>query len=89
MLHYLDELSLRFVLALPKASRMSLDFNKTSLARSISACPDTFVTAAMYLKNGFGLVRGGVSINYVDKQGGGGATQMSTIVNQGSKNLSM
>ena len=45
----LEELSLRFVLALPKASRMSLDCKRTFLARSISACPDTFVTAAIYL----------------------------------------
>ena len=45
-----EELSLRLVLALPKASKMSLDCNKTFLARSISFWPDTFVTAAMYLK---------------------------------------
>merc|ERR1712223_2357424 len=28
---------------------MSLDCKRTFLARSISACPDTFVTAAIYL----------------------------------------
>ena len=38
------------VLALPKASKMSFDCNKTFLARSISAWPETFVTAAIYLK---------------------------------------
>ena len=46
-----DELSFRLVLALPNASKMSLDCSKTFLARSISAWPETLVTAAMYLKN--------------------------------------
>ena len=46
----LEELSFRFVLAFPKASKMSFDCNKTFLALSISACPEIFVTAAMYLQ---------------------------------------
>ena len=44
-----EELSFLLVLALPNASRMSLDCSSTFFARSISACPDTLVTAAMYL----------------------------------------
>ena len=46
----LEELSFRFVLALPNASKMSFDWSKTFFARSISACPETLVTAAMYLQ---------------------------------------
>jgi hypothetical protein len=46
----LDELSFRFVLAFPNASKMSFDCSSTFFARSISACPETMVTAAMYLK---------------------------------------
>ncbi len=47
-----DELSFLLVLALPNASRMSFDCSSTFFARSISAWPDTLVTAAMYLMVG-------------------------------------
>lgn len=44
----LDELSLRLVLALPKASRIEFDCNNTFLTLSISFWPSLLVTAAMY-----------------------------------------